>query len=247
MTVVGSVKSSEYRGPRRPTVMARATHSNGMPVGPPTVPVDRLRNEGWTELERTEWTPFDARVVAVDARSVVYEDGALRRLIHDDIGLGRPWRVFVAARLALRPSVPRSRALTAFVADRALDGFGDTLSERGFADVRRTQWVEREAKWTEKGGDSEEAVERGGHVDDDERTRFSGYVAACSTGAVSLRARGLAGVRPADEGYVLAGGAYPETVRDAPDPGTAHALERHLEPDRFEADLLELIRATHRS
>ncbi|QLG27176.1 hypothetical protein HUG10_06310 [Halorarum halophilum] len=210
-----------------------------MPVGPPTVPVDRLASEGWTELERAEWTPFDARLVAVDANSVAYEDGALRHRIYDDTGLDRPWRIFVAARLAHRPSVPRSRALTAFVAGRVLDGFGDTLAERGFADVRRTDRAEG-------GGDLDERLREDGRSTGDERSRFAEYAAACSVGSVSLRTRGLAGVRPVDEGYVLAGGAYPETVRDAPDPETAHALERHLEPDRFEVDLQELIRETHR-
>jgi hypothetical protein len=115
-----------------------------MSVGPPTVPLDRLASDGWVEVERATRTPFDARFVAVDAHSVVYEDRTLRARVREATGLDGGWRVFLATRLVLRPVAADSGPVRRLVAGRALDGFGDALTELGFLGVRRTRDADAE-------------------------------------------------------------------------------------------------------
>ncbi|WP_313695028.1 hypothetical protein [Halorarum halobium] len=205
-----------------------------MPPDTPPVPVERLAEGDWRELERAAWRPFDVGLLAVDATRVVYEDATLRNRIRESTGIDGSWRFFLAARLELSPTPPGSRALTALVTDRALSGFVDVLAERGFADVRRAaSWDEPATRPVAEQGDDREPSDA--PVE---------YVARCTVDGVSLRATALALVRPVEGGYVLAGGAYPTGVRDAPDGVGADAIERELDPARFRSELLALVRAT---
>ncbi|UIO99123.1 hypothetical protein Hbl1158_11335 [Halobaculum sp. CBA1158] len=198
----------------------------------PTVPKEALAADGWRERERRETTAFDAKVVTVEAATVVYEDVDLRERVREATGLDRLWRFFVASRLTLSPATPPSRALTSLVADRAQAGFADTLEERGFEGVRRSD-------------PAEEAGTTGAADALGDDSRVASYDALCRLGEVSVRARGWAAVRPAGDAYLLVGGAYPTTVRDAPaDPGVGSAIGELLDPDRFRGELFELMRAT---
>lgn len=188
----------------------------------PAVPDEPL--DGWRLLERTVDTPFDAGVVSVEAHTLVYEDEALRQRLDDAAGIDRLWRFFTASRLRLYPTTPPSDALTRLVTSRAHSGFADRLRERGFENVRR---AERR------------------HLRLNGRTaRLSGYDAVCRLSELSLRVRGKAAVWAVNDGYLLAGGAYPTGVRDAADRRVADAVGDILDPDAYDADLTELIRAT---
>ncbi|SHH22392.1 hypothetical protein [Halobaculum gomorrense] len=194
----------------------------------PSVPADALAEGGWREAERRETTAFDAAVVTVEAATVVYEDRALRDRIRKSTGLDRLWRFFVASRLAVSPATGPSPALTKLVANRAHAGFADTIGDRGFEGVRRTDRADAEA--------AEEALHDG--------SRVAGYEALCRLDGVGVRARGWAAVRPSSGMYLLVGGAYPTAVRTAPDERVDDALAEALDPDRFRGELFSLMRAT---
>lgn len=190
----------------------------------PSPPPDAIAAGGWRERDREETTAFDAKVVTVEAATLVFEDVDLRERLADATGLQRVWRFFVASRLTLSPATKPSTALTGLVANRALSGFADTLGERGFEGVRRT-----------RDGD-------GPAVGDD--ARGAGYEALCRLGGVSVRARGWAAVRPVEGSYLLVGGAYPTAVRQAPDDAATDAIESALDPERFRAELFTLMQET---
>ena len=196
----------------------------------PAVPTDALDGGGWRERERRETRAFDAKVVSVDAATVVYEDVALRDRLREATGLDRLWRFFVASRLTLTPATPPSPSLTKLVANRAHAGFADTLGERGVEGVRRT-------------GDG--ATDAGYAVAAlREDSRVAGYEALCRFGGVGVRARGWAAVRPVDGAYLLVGGADPTALREAPDEATADAVADALDPDAFREDLFALMHDT---
>ncbi|WP_435064764.1 DUF6517 family protein [Halobaculum sp. EA56] len=194
----------------------------------PSPPTESLAAGGWRERERRESVAFDAKVVTVEAATVVYEDEALRERVREETGLDRLWRFFVASRLALSPPTEPSGPLTRLVADRAHAGFADTLAERGFEGVRRADPVDDAGAAARIGTDA----------------RVATYEALCRLDGVDVRARGCAAVRPSGDAYLLAGGAYPTAVRRAPDDATGDALSRALEPERFREELYELIRET---
>ncbi|QLG62082.1 hypothetical protein [Halorarum salinum] len=217
-----------------------------MGIAPPTVPADRLESEGWRVADRAEGTAFDVGVVAVGTHAVVYEDARLREAIRAETGIDGTWRFFLASRVSFAGPVPNSRLLGRFVADRAHEGFRDALLERGFSNLRTTEQRRisfDEADGTPAGIGVDETV---GADDGDgsEPAEPVGYDADCVLDAVRLRTRALAAVRGTDDGRLLVGGAYPTDVREAPDPEVRERLREHVDPERFEADLLALIRAT---
>lgn len=194
----------------------------------PPVPAAALSAGGWRETERTEGVAFDARVVRVEAATVVFEDRRLGERVREATGLDYPWRFFVAGRLELRPAAPPSRALTALVADRAHAGFAERLEERGLSEVRR---VERPPAADEGFADG---------------ARVAGYDGLCRVGGASVRVRGWLAVRPderANGSFLLAGGAYPTAVRGAADPGVADRLAAAFDAGAFGAELFDLMRA----
>lgn len=201
--------------------MPLPTETETMGVDRPAVPADLLA--GWRETEATVTRPFDARVVTVDAHTVVYDDDDLRDRLAETADVSGRWRFFVAARLSLSPQVGSSRALTRLVADRAHDGFADRLAERGLEQVRRR-------------GTRQETVA-------DTDARVADYEAVYDPGPVSVRTSARIAVRPAEEGYRLAGGAYPTAVRGSTDPETGEAVAAALEPERFDDELTALIDA----
>lgn len=211
-----------------------------MPRQPP-VPTDALDAGGWREVERGETTAFDARVVRVEAATVVFEDARLRERVRAATGLDYPWRFFVAGRLELRPAVPASRGLTALVAGRAHAGFAERLAERGLSGVRRISGPGG------RGADD-------GRTDGAERpdgtdavgaaTRLAGCDGLYRLDAASVRVRGWVGVAPDAESFVLGGGAYPAGVRDAATAELREGLAGAFDPATFEAELFGLIRAT---
>jgi hypothetical protein len=174
----------------------------------------------WTRVESSSETVFDLGPVAVTAATVVFEDRDLRERVAAATGLDRTWRFAFASRVDV-PGSSGSGTLRRLVTDRARSGFADRLESRGF-----------------------EAVERAGERSFGEvtATRFAARV---RVDGVVVDAEGWLGVRP-DPGrarsFLLAGGAYPRGVREAPDETTSDALVGLFDPETFRDELLEFVR-----
>lgn len=192
-----------------------------MEVERPRLPAALL--DGWRETETSVERPFDARVVSVHAHTVVYDDAALAERLRQTAGVDGRWRFFVAARLALRPRTSPSGPLTRVVADRAHTGFADRLASRGLTDVRERGTERRTVAGTE--------------------ARVARYEAVYDPGPVSVRTTARVAVRPTDDAYLLAGGAYPTAVRDGRDAETRRAVDAALAPDDFDEELAALVAA----
>jgi hypothetical protein len=122
----------------------------------------------------------------------------------------------------LEPETPPSGPLTRLVASRAHAGFADRLAERGLTDVRERGTTTRQI--------------------DGREARIGRFTAVYDPGPVSVRTTARVAVRPDGNGYLLAGGAYPTEVRDG-DPDTGRAIGVLLDPERFDAELQELVAA----
>jgi hypothetical protein len=192
-----------------------------MDIDAPVIPAALL--DGWRQTAESVEQPFDARIVSVHAHTVVYEDAALREELRTAAGVDYQWRFFVAARLVLRPRAPPSKALTRLVASRAHAGFEERLEERGFSGIRRTDERSRAVAGT--------------------NARVASFEALCRLADVSVRTTGRAAVRPTDDAYLLVAGAFPTAVRDSADEDLARTVEDHLDPERFDAELDDLIAA----
>ncbi|MBB6645971.1 hypothetical protein [Halobellus ruber] len=154
-------------------------------VPPPEVDVP----ESWRLVSEETATPFDVRVVTIKAATRIYEDADLRERLAAATGTETTWRFVFASRVRIRPAQPASRALTELVSDRASSAFVDVLEARGFSAVDRAD-THRFAV----GGDDVEATRYRARVSlDDRDLPVEAYFAAW----------------PADEEYLLGGGAYP--------------------------------------
>jgi hypothetical protein len=172
--------------------------------------------DGWTEMERTTEELFSVSRVTVTATTVVYEDERLRERVADAVGSG--FRRFVfAGRLRLRPRTSPSKPLTKLVTSRAKSGFADRLRARGMTEVAA--------------GESRRFSVRGTDA------TLIRYDATCPVEGATLAVDGWVAVWPGDDGYFVAGGAYPTAVADGPDLGDV------VDPGRFRDELLDAIRS----
>jgi len=193
-------------------------------VAPPSVPSERLTD--WRQASDITETPFSAGGLTVTARILLYEDDRLRGTVRERTGLDRSWRFFLASRLELEPSPPVTGMLRRLVASRASRGFADRLGDRGFVDVDRTE------RRSLRVGDAD--------------ARLFRYDARCRVEGVTLDVDGWLAVWDPNGAFRLAGGAYPTAVV-AGGPAAEEvvaALEAHLDPEAFRAELFELIRGT---
>lgn len=190
--------------------------------GPALPSVPRTSLDGWRRRETTSETVLDLGAVAVRTATVVYEDASLRDRLRAAAGLDRTWRFFFASRVSV-PGTPGPAALRSLVTHNARRAFVDRLRDRGF-----------------------DGVETAGRRDlrvDGEEARAARYEASCVVESVELDVDGWLVVWPDDDGFLLAGGAYPRAVRTAPG-GVEGTVEDHLDPSAFRAELFELVRAT---
>ncbi|MCO8268782.1 hypothetical protein NKF06_19930, partial [Haloferax sp. AB510] len=96
-------------------------------LAPPTLPP----LDGWVRVSDATDRPFELGPVSVVARTVVYEDAAIRERV--PATADGPWRFLFASRLEIRPHTPPSKALTKLVVKRASAGFESRLEARGFS------------------------------------------------------------------------------------------------------------------
>lgn len=181
-------------------------------------PVETALLDGWRLTASDSETVARVGPVTVTTATAVYEDDRLRERVREAAGVDRTWRFFVAGRIDV-PGPSGSAMLRRLVTDRATEGFADRLADRGFEDVQ-------------------EAGRRRLRVGDEE-TDATRYEATCRVGGSVLGVEGWVAVRPGADGFLLAGGAHPRSVREAP----ADLPESPFEPDRFRSELFELMRA----
>ncbi len=184
-------------------------------VDPPALSDDALADSGWTLSREETETVFEGLGVSVTAHTAVYEDADLRERIVEAGGEDRVWRFFFASRLDITPS-PALMASTArpYVVRESKKTFAEELRERGFEDIAD--------------GDTE-TVELGGR-----RGRMTPHRARLSTAEGEVAVLGAVVVWH-DGGFHIAGGAYPTD-------GLERVAGHDVDPDAYEAELLELIR-----
>lgn len=182
---------------------------------PPTLPDTWLADGGWVLAETETETVFRGAGVSVTADTAVYEDAALRERITAAGGADRVWRFFFATRLSIRPSF--ALGLTSVVRPHVVResnaAFAAELTERGCVDVEH--------------GDTE-TVRLGDH-----RARMTPVRARLPLGDRDVGILGALVVWK-NRRFHVAGGAYPTSGLD---PVT------EIDPDAYESELLELIRA----
>ncbi|AKU07459.1 DUF6517 family protein [Haloferax gibbonsii] len=199
-------------------------------LAPPTLPP----LEGWVRVDDATDRPFELGPVSVVARTVVYEDAAIRERV--PATADGPWRFLFASRLEIRPHTPPSKALTKLVGKRASAGFESRLGARGFSDVRRVE--SRTLRVRVGGGDETGSAGDGGTEAEADVVR---YAATVELAGVELAADAYLAVTPVDGEFLLTGGAYPREVRGG-DAETAAALREVIEPERFREELFRVIR-----
>ncbi|QSG16157.1 hypothetical protein [Halapricum desulfuricans] len=195
-----------------------------MTVPEPTLPAERLREQGWDRIESEQRVLARLPVVTVHGHTVVYGDERLRERVADLSECDRPWRFFFATRLGLSPSPPGSipSMVARIVRSRVRNGFADRLRDRGFTDLDQTRRTEL-------------------RIRTGERASLTGYRGrdpiACRDVAEELPIEGWVGVWSHDGTFYVAGGAYPVA-----DLGDVLEIELETDPDSFRSELFELIR-----
>lgn len=205
---------------------------------PPTLPP----LEGWVRVDDATDRPFELGPVSVVARTVVYEDAAIRERV--PATADGPWRFLFASRLEIRPHTPPSKSLTKLVGKRASAGFRSRLEARGFSDVRRVESRTLRVR-VGGGGDGQRDAGRDDDTRGDDATESEAdvirYAATVELAGVELAADAYLAVTPVDGEFLLTGGAYPREVRGG-DGETAAALREAIKPERFREELFRVIR-----
>lgn len=184
----------------------------------PSVAEERL--SGWELSEDRTETVFTLPAASVRGHTKLYEDAALRERVREATGVDHRWRFFFATALEFSPSLSRTaaRIVKPTVVTESRRQFVSDLRDRGFESVDRgrTSTV---------------------RVDSGERARLTSvrahYPLATDDGEVELDVAGYLGVWLGDDGFRLAGGAYPER-------GLA---QFGVDASGFREELLDLIRA----
>jgi hypothetical protein len=104
---------------------------------PPSVPEAALEARGWRRTDDRIETVFEGLGVAVESRTLVYEDRELRSRVVDAGGPDRVWRFLFVARLEItpKPMFGGHAALRPRVLREAKQTFATELRERGIEAV----------------------------------------------------------------------------------------------------------------
>jgi hypothetical protein len=193
-------------------------------TSPPAVPADRVA--GWRLVDERVETPFDIRLVTVTAHTSVYDDPDLAAAIRDQTATDGPGRFFLASHVVLQPQPPSSDALRRLVTDRVARDFARQLRERGFTSVEQRS----RRSFSVAGSDA----------------RLVAYDGRCTLGSLTLDVRAWLAVWQVDGDFLLAGGAYPTSVRSSDDETASEVIAALLRPQAFRDELFELIRSVER-
>ena len=180
----------------------------------PQVPQDGL-GDGWERTSDETETLFELPAAVVRGRTVIYEDRSLERAIRNAHGVENLSRFVFATRLSFSPSLAAGAhtVIRPTVVSEARSEFEAVLENRGFLTVQRQR---RQRMRTESGA----------------RATLFGYHAAFPVEDGTLPIEGWLAVWY-DDGFVLAGGAYPRHFGD---------LDVTVDPTGFRDHLLELLR-----
>ena len=193
-----------------------------MEIPPPSVPTERLAD--WRQTDRTVDSPFSTPMVSAHTHTLVFEESTQRARIREETGVDHPWRFFFTSRIQLDPPHPPNPVLTSLIRTRVDRAFVDRLADRGLADIQK--------------GESHSVSlgpTRG------KRTRYAARL-ELDTGEEPLSVPIEASVAVwVDDGYRLAGGAYPAGRADGGPPELADILITTIEPTAAREELFGLI------
>lgn len=212
----------------------------------PSVPHDRLLEDGWKLRSRTEETVFRLPAASVVGYTLLYEDARLREAIEATDAVEPPagadedhlvtadgdgtWRFFFATRLSFQPPLAPGigpASLRPTVASQAKRTFGADLESRGFESVESG----RGQRFRTDSGD------RG------RLRKFTAHLSLGGGGAIPDRidVEGWLAVWTTDGGFRIAGGAYPASGIKAILGSASDAPP--TDPGAFREELLSAIRA----
>lgn len=193
-----------------------------MEIPPPSVPADRLAD--WRQTDQTVESPFSTPMVSAYTHTLVFEESTQRAQIHDQTGLNHPWRFFFTSRIQLEPSQPPNPVLTSLIRSRVDHAFADRLADRGLVDIQK--------------GESH-SVSLGSTRG--KRRRYAARLdIETGDGCLSVPIEAYVAVW-ADDGYQLAGGAYPAGRADGGSSELAEVLITTIEPRAVREELFGLI------
>ncbi len=212
----------------------------------PSVPHDRLLEDGWKLRSRTEETVFRLPAASVVGYTLLYEDARLREAIEATDAVEPPagadedhlvtadgdgtWRFFFATRLSFQPPLAPGigpASLRPTVASQAKRTFAADLESRGFESVESG----RGQRFRTDSGD------RG------RLRKFTAHLSLGGGGAIPDRidVEGWLAVWTTDGGFRIAGGAYPASGIEAILGSASDAPP--TDPGAFREELLSAIRA----
>lgn len=193
-----------------------------MEIPPPSVPESRLTD--WRQTDRAVESPFSTPVVSVDTHTLVFEESTQRAQIHAETGVDHPWRFFFTSRIQLAPTQPPNPLLTSLIRNRVDSAFADRLADRGLVDIQ-----------TGESHSVSLGPTRG------KRRRYAARL-ELESGEEPLRVPIEAYVAVwVDDGYRLAGGAYPAGRADSGPPGLVASLADSIDPTAAREELFGLI------
>jgi hypothetical protein len=181
-------------------------------------PVDRLAADGWVLTESSTETLFSLPAATVEGHTRLYADPDLRERVREGGGPDHVWRFFFATAVEFDPSLSPGLGpmVKPSVVTESARRFERDLRERGFEDLDR--------------GRRQNVRVRSG-----ERARLTGVSASYPLDGETVAVRGYIAVWQ-DDGFRLAGGAYPES-------GLEGFLGEPVDAAGYRNELLELVRA----
>jgi hypothetical protein len=212
----------------------------------PSVPHDRLLEDGWKLRSRAEETVFRLPAASVVGYTLLYEDARLRGAIEATDAVEPPagagedhlvtadgdgtWRFLFATRLSFQPPLAPGigpASLRPTVASQAKRTFAADLESRGFESVESG----RGQRFRTDSGD------RG------RLRKFTAHLSLGGGGAIPDRidVEGWLAVWTTDGGFRIAGGAYPASGIEAILGSASDAPP--TDPGAFREELLSAIRA----
>jgi len=195
-----------------------------MDIPPPSAPESRLAD--WRQTDQTVASPFSTPMVTVYTHTLVFEESTQRERIHEKTGINHPWRFFFTSRIQFEPAQLPNPILTSLIRKRVDRAFVDRLAGRGLDEI-----TTGESHTVSLG-----AV-RG------RRTRYTARLTVDIDGhdeplGVPIEAYLTVWV---DDGYQLAGGAYPAGRPHSGPSECIEALTDSIEPTAAREELFGLI------